>query len=150
MPKKRGFLKSIFMFVLSLMIGMYWAWELRNWLWWCFWDGEGPDPAPWLSSTMPTWLWVDKKLFWLRMRLVSPWDWFRSRFLSRRFDQLWVQVDEDGRTPEEWLFISMVGIWNLESWYKDEYDWQVKRNWDEYMEARNAEEGEVPQKEDAP
>jgi hypothetical protein len=143
-------LRNIFVFVLSLTIGMYWAWELFSWLWWYFWDGEGPNPAPWLSLTMPSWLWIERTLFIFRMRVGRPWDWFRSRFLPVDVSKLWVHLDKDGRSPEEWLFISLVGIWNLESWYKDEYDWQVKRNWDEYVAAREAQETEGAQKEVRP
>jgi hypothetical protein len=28
----------------------------------------------------------------------------------------------------------------MESWYKDEYDWEVKQKWDEFLNSREATE----------
>ena len=50
-------------------------------------------------------------------------------------------VDEDGRTPVEWLLISTCGVWYLE-WYDGEYDNRVKEKWDEYMAERHAAEAD--------
>jgi hypothetical protein len=49
-------------------------------------------------------------------------------------------MDQDGRTPAEWFLIAVVGVWQLENWYKDEYDWEVKRKWDEFLKTRNTAE----------
>lgn len=33
--------------------------------------------------------------------------------------------------------IDIIGIWNLD-WFKDDYDQNLKRNWEEYLRSRDA------------
>jgi hypothetical protein len=129
--------------------------ELRNWLWWYYWedDEDEPNPAPLLTSSRAIWQSLDAAWLWFQTRVCWPVERWLRRNVPRFFpppEPLAPPVDKDGRAPEEWLLIELIGIWNLEYGYGDEYDWQVKRNWDEYMAARTAQDAEVPQKEDVP
>ena len=118
--------------------------EFLDWVWWHEWedDEDERNPAPLLCATWTVWQLVEQARFWLWVRIV----YFLKRWLeSIRWHSPPPQpppepTDADGRTPEEWFVIGVVGIWNLECWYKDEYDWEVKRKWDESLKSRQLQE----------
>ena len=96
---------------------------------------------------------------WKWLGLVRHWLWSKVRWTARqRLTTIWGRsfspdfpddpVDEDGRTPTEWLLIDIIGIWNLD-WFEDDYDQNLKRNWEEYLRSRDAAESpevEEPQR----
>ncbi len=115
--------------------------EFLDWVWWHNWeDGDEENPALILCATWG---------IWRRLRAAYTWLW--SRFWQpphRWLTGMWCRVfrpepcfeptDQDGRTPTEWFFIEAIGIWGMERWYKDEYDWEVKRKWEEFLTSRDA------------
>lgn len=109
---------------------------------WSIWDDEIDDPPtfPLLEKAWPVWRKLDGAWFWLWVRCLNPLrEWGEER-LPHWFppsEPPPSSLDADGRTPEEWLAIELIGIWNLEVRYKGEYDWQVKRNWDECLNSRH-------------
>jgi len=124
------------------ILGLYLGKEFIDWKWWYYWEDEEdePNPGPMLCASWPA---------WLKLYALHSWAWFRwgfpiRRWLEKMFPRRFPPrelppepVDEDGRTPVEWLLISCIGVWNLE-WYDGEYDKQIKQKWDEYMAERHA------------
>jgi hypothetical protein len=116
--------------------------EYLDWVWWCHWEDDEDErhPAPLLCSTWAVWQLIGQARFWLWMGLWHPLEcWLDSiRGESPPFQLPPEPTDKDGRTPAEWLAIEVIGIWNLECWYKGEYDWEVKRKWDESLKSAQA------------
>jgi hypothetical protein len=126
-----------------LALALYAGNEFIDWFWWYHWndDEDERNPAPFLCMTWMAWKWLREVCFWL---------WSRVWWLARqRLSTIWGRsfspdfpdepVDEDGRTPTEWLLIDIIGIWNLD-WFEDDYDQNLKRNWEEYLRSRDAAE----------
>jgi hypothetical protein len=118
--------------------------EFIGWAW-SFWDRDDePQPVPLLTASWPAWLKLDGGRVWLRYRLWLPvrW-WLESSFpkVLRPWEPPPAPIDKDGRTPEEWLLIYIIGVWNLE-WFEGEYDKRVKKNWDEFLAAQCTAAGE--------
>jgi hypothetical protein len=108
---------------------------------WSIWDDEIDEPPsfPLLQATWPLWRRTELAYCWLWVKCWAP----LAEWLERRLPRLFpareppeIPMDADGRTPDEWLAITVIGIWKLKDWYGDEYDWEVKRNWDEYQKSR--------------
>jgi hypothetical protein len=137
-------LRNFGTWVACVALAAYVGREFVDRMWSIYSDDEEDErePAPLLSSTWPFWLKLEMARWWLWLRLC----YWPRRWLEDTFPRLFpanepppCPVDRDGRPPEEWLLISLIGVWGREHWYKDEYDWQVKRKWDEYLAARAAE-----------
>jgi hypothetical protein len=107
--------------------------ELLDWIWWYLWgDEEEENPSAILPLMWAVWERIDQVRFWAWVRFF--------RHLERWFDSIWYRffplqlrpprLDRDGRSPEEWLLIGIVGAWQL---YQDDYDQQVKANWDAFV-----------------
>ncbi len=126
-----------------MALGLYAGKEFIDWSWWYHWndDEDEENPAPFLCMTWRAWKWIGEVRFWLwsrvwrpaRQRLTTVW----GRSFSPDFPD--EPLDEDGRTPTEWLLIDIIGVWNLD-WFKDDYDQNLKRNWEEYLRSRAATE----------
>lgn len=126
-------------FVWSIL-ALYLGREFIGWMWWNNWedDEDEPFPAPLLWASWPGWTALEKvfdRIIWrtqdVRRLLRTALAWRSSE------EAQWEEpVDTDGRTPTEWLFINMVGVWNLKNWYGDEYDWEVRKRWGEYLKDR--------------
>lgn len=137
-------MKRIGLWCAVAALGILMGREFRDWAWWYLWedDEDEPNPAPFLGVFWAAWQLIDRARFWLWVRVLHP--------LERTLASIWRRgsppelplehTDEDGRTPTEWLAILVFGIWNLECWYKDEYDWEVKRRWDECLKSRKEDE----------
>lgn len=135
-------MKNIGLWCAIAAVGVLMGREFRDWVWWYLWEDEEdePNPAPFLGTTWAAWQLIERTRFWLWAKVRRP--------LERTLASIWKHsrlpelppepTDKDGRTLSEWLAIDVVGIWNLESWYKDEYDWEVKRKWDECLKSRQA------------
>src|SRR5208283_2653505 len=131
------------------VLGVLMAREFLDWVWWYNWedDEDEENPAPLLGVTWAIWQKLQKGWQWTWARTLWP-PWYRiMRIWYRLFPPgpFEEPVDEDGRTPTEWLAIRVLGIWNLECWYKDEYDWEVKRKWDECLRSRDLAENPGPE-----
>jgi hypothetical protein len=126
------------------IMGILMGKEFLDWVWWDNWedDEDEPNPAPLICKTWAVWELIDRVRFWLWLNI-----W---RLPERWIDDIWYRffptgppkepVDQDGRTPTEWLLIAVVGVWDA---HKDEYDQKVKAKWEEYLRTRNlAEEPE--------
>jgi hypothetical protein len=117
--------------------------EFVDWVWWYNWgDGDEDNPAPILSATWSIWCkvrgacsWLWSKFWWVPQRWLTGM-WRRNIPAEPFFEPM----DQDGRTPTEWLLIEVIGVWDMENWYKDEYDWEVRRKWEELFKARAATE----------
>ena len=121
---------------------LYLGKEFIDWMWWYHWenDEDEPNPAPLLCRSWPAWLKLSSLHTRVWQRLVFPLRCWAGETLPRLFPPKELPpepVDEDGRTPVEWLLISACGIWNLE-WYDGEYDKQIKQKWDESLAERHA------------
>ncbi len=115
--------------------------EFLDWVWWYNWDdGDEENPAPVLCVTWGIWRCLRDAYSWLCSKLWHP----TQRWLMAMWQQIFPPepcfepMDRDARTPTEWFFIEAIGVWGMERWYKDEYDWDVKRKWDEFLESRDA------------
>jgi len=126
-----------------LALGIYFAKELRDWLWWHNWEGDEdePNPAPVLSRTWRAWQWLSDGLFsWVWANV-----WWPLRQLCDRFRSPGAPpsepVDQDGWTPIDWLVINAWGVWDpvWRERCKDVYDVQVRRNWEECLARDGAE-----------
>lgn len=125
-------------------LGVLMGKEFRDWVWWYLWEDDEDEghPAPFLGTTWAAWQLIEQAQVWLWARAWHP--------LERIVASIWRHspppevppepTDQDGRTPTEWLAIDVVGIRNLECWYKDEYDLEVKRKWDECVRSRQTNE----------
>ena len=123
-----------------LALGFYAGKEFIDWSWWYHWndDEDEENPAPFLCLTWIAWKWLGELRFWLWSRLWWP--------VRRRLNTIWGRylcpefpdepADQDGRTLTEWLLIDIVGVWNLD-WFKDDYDQNLKWNWEEYLKSRD-------------
>lgn len=128
-------MRNLWPWMTTAIVGLYLGKEFIDWSW-GFWEDEDdePRPAPLLCAAMEIWGRVSEGCWWLRRRLEAPFFRLRWRFFPP--DIPGPIVDADGRTLEEWLLIQVIGIWDLECWYKDEYDWTVKKNWDALLNPR--------------
>ncbi len=119
----------------TVFLALYLGKEFIDWAWWYHWEDEDDEPnlAPFLCSIwrVSHWLEVGCSRLWWRVRI--PWERHRGRFCPPEVPD--PPSDQDGRTPEEWLLIESLGVWNLDS-YRDDYDQQVKKNWDEFLRTR--------------
>jgi len=131
-------LKNLGLLCFCLAIGLYAGKEFIDWFWWYYYgdEEEEENPAPVLCLSWKAWEWIDNLSFWLRSRLWWPIQrrLARIRYRFRPPELPNGPVDKDGRTPPEWLLIAIVGAWDL---YKDEYDQNIKKNWDDYLKTRN-------------
>ena len=124
--------------------GVFMGKEFLDWAWWYYWEDnqDEENPAPLLCGTWGVWCKIQDAYICLWSRFWQP--------LRRRLTEIWWRffppdrytepVDLDGRTPTELLLIAVVGVWEMENWYKDEYDWEVKRKWDEFLKTRTTAE----------
>jgi len=137
-------LKNIGAWFAVATLGALMGKEFLDWVWWYHWedDEDEGNPAPLLSSTSAVWKLIEQASFWLWRRIRHPLEcWLDSIRGDSPPPELPPEpTDQDGRTPTEWLAIEVIGIWNLECWYKDEYDWEVKRNWDDCLKSAQADE----------
>ena len=131
-------MRNLGLLCFCLALGLYAGKELLDWFWWYYYGGDEDEenPALMLSLTWKAWKWIGDVSFWLRSRLWWPLRrrLERIRYRSRPPKPPDEPVDKDGRTPVEWLLIAIVGAWDL---YKDEYDQNIKKNWDEDLKTRN-------------
>jgi hypothetical protein len=132
-------LKNFGVWFTIALLGLSLGKEFLDWIWWYNWEAEGEDnPAPLLCLMWKAWWTLRRIGSWLWENFCYPFQpWLtemRRRFLPTEL--AYRPVDQDGRTPTEWLLISIIGVWEMENWYKDECDWEVKRKWDEFVKAR--------------
>ena len=118
-----------------MAIGIYLAGELRDWKRWHNWedDEDEPNPAPLLCAMWKIWSALQRTYDWLWWKLYWP---LKSFIRRKRFPDSFTQspVDEFGMTPEAWLLIAIVGLWELK-WF--DYDETVKKNWDDFVRVRD-------------
>ena len=115
--------------------------EFLDWVWWHNWgDPEEENPAPLICALWRVWGNHKDVCGWLWSNSVAPLALPFERFLWPLFppEIKPESVDQDRRTPTEWLVVDTFGVWEMESWYKDEYDWKVKQRWDEVLKQRNS------------
>lgn len=122
------------------ILALYLGREFIDWMWGFYLDcdDDDPDPTPLLRSTMPVWWKLDMLGFRLWHRLWWPVRRWLENNLPRVFpvsEPLPTPMDSDGRTPEEWLAIEVIGVWNLE-WYEGAYDKRIKENWEDFLKSR--------------
>ena len=133
-------MRSVGPWCLVVAIGMVVAAQFRDWMWWQIWGGDEdePNPAPLLC------------VLWQILRAVeSGWDWILWRKLwpvrSALSRLLWryspaplppTIIDKDGLTPEDWLLMSIVGLWDMNKYdARFDYDKSVKKNWEVSLKA---------------
>jgi len=127
-------LKNLGTWCALAFLGISLSREFLDWVWWHNWgDQEEENPAPLLCAIGRVWCNLKDACWWLWSQSLGPletrFERVRGRFFPPKLKP--EPVDQDGRTPSEWLVILIFGVWEMERWYKDEYDWEVKRNWDE-------------------
>jgi hypothetical protein len=153
-------LKNFGLYISYSALALYLAKEFIGWVWWNNWedDEDEPFPAPILWAFWILTRIFEEKTLRIRCRCESLKWRLRERlmkFLNPRWNgeqTLESPMDADGRTPEEWLVIKLVGVWKVRSWYGDEYDWEIRKNWEEVLNARErpVRDGNDPEPEDAP
>lgn len=123
--------------VIGVMVGK----EFLDWVWWYNWEDDEDEvyPAQLIYVMWAVWQSIDAARSWL--------SWRTWRYAERSLDSIWYHffppevrpepIDEDGRTPSIWLLIYVLGVWEV---YKNDYDWQVKLNWDEYMKTQKGDD----------
>lgn len=129
--------------ILAMCLGR----EFIGWMWWNNWEGDDdePFPASLLRASWPGWVVLEKPFTRLCWRMQDVRRQLRTVLARRSSEEApWEEpMDADGRTPTEWLFINMVGVWNLKNWYGGEYDWEVRKRWEEYLKDRGEPEEPV-------